>query len=393
MQARGGEKMKVYLDNAATTPVRKEVLEEMQPFFSGKFGNSSSLHSFGLEAKEGIEKAREKIASVLGVKPSEIIFTSGATEADNFALKGAAFSARKQGKKHLVTTAIEHHAVLHTAQWLETQGFDVTYLPVDEFGLVTTEQVSGAIRDDTFLVSVMAANNEIGTIQPWSEIAKICSERGVPFHTDAVQAFGRIPLTLDNVDMLSLSAHKIYGPKGTGLLMVKEGVALEPLIHGGGHQRGKRSGTENVAGAAGFAKAVELAEKEREKESKRQRVLRDRLIEGALQIPDSRLNGHPKKRLCNNANFSFSFIEGEALVLRLDERGIAASTGSACSSPNLEPSHVLLALGLKPSEAHGSLRLTLGRHNSAREIDYALEVLSGAVAELRKISPFGKHGG
>jgi len=382
--------MKAYFDNATTTPVRKEVLEAMHPFFSDKFGNASSLHSLGIEAKEGIENAREKIASVLGVKPGEIIFTSGATEDDNFALKGAAFAARKQGKKHLVTTAIEHHAVLHSAQWLETQGFDVTYLPVDEFGLVTAEQVSEALRDGTFLVSVMAANNEIGTVEPFEEIGRICKERSVLFHTDAVQAMGKIPLSLENVDMLSLSAHKIYGPKGVGLLMAKQGVALEPLVHGGGHQNGLRSGTENVAGAVGFARAMELIEKEREGEAKRQSALRDKLIEGVLEISDSRLNGHPEKRLCNNANFSFSFIEGEAIVLRLSEKGIAASTGSACSSPNLEPSHVLMALGLKPGDAHGSLRLTLGRGNTEKEVDFVLGELPGVVAELRKMSPFAE---
>ncbi len=380
--------MKVYLDNAATTPVRKEVVEAMQPFFSEKFGNASSLHSFGVEARNELEKAREKTASILKVKPSEIIFTSGATEADNFSLKGTALVARKEGKKHLITTAIEHHAVLHSMQWLETQGFDVTYLPVDEFGLVDVEQVSEAIRKDTFLVSVMAANNEIGTIEPFEEIAKICSERNVLFHTDAVQAIGKIPMDLKDIDLLSLSAHKIYGPKGSGVLVVKENVQIEPLIHGGGHEFGKRSGTENVASAVGLAKALELAEKERESEAKRQTALRDKLIDGVLQIPNTRLNGHPTKRLFNNANFSFSFIEGESLILRLNEKGIAASTGSACSSPNLKPSHVLLALGLKPSEAHGSLRLSLGRNNTEEEIDYVLEVLPLVVESLRKISPF-----
>ncbi len=380
--------MKVYLDNAATTPMRKEVVEAMQPFFSEKFGNASSLHSFGVEARNELEKAREKTASILKVKPSEIIFTSGATEADNFSLKGTALVARKEGKKHLITTAIEHHAVLHSMQWLETQGFDVTYLPVDEFGLVDVEQVSEAIRKDTFLVSVMAANNEIGTIEPFEEIAKICSERNVLFHTDAVQAIGKIPMDLKDIDLLSLSAHKIYGPKGSGVLVVKENVQIEPLIHGGGHEFGKRSGTENVASAVGLAKALELAEKERESEAKRQTALRDKLIDGVLQIPNTRLNGHPTKRLFNNANFSFSFIEGESLILRLNEKGIAASTGSACSSPNLKPSHVLLALGLKPSEAHGSLRLSLGRNNTEEEIDYVLEVLPLVVESLRKISPF-----
>ncbi|MEM0360051.1 MAG: cysteine desulfurase NifS [Candidatus Diapherotrites archaeon] len=382
--------MKIYLDNAATTKMRKEVLAEMLPFFCKKYGNASSLHNLGIEAREAIEKARDKTARLLGVKSSEVFFTSGATEADNLALKGTAFAAKKEGKNQVVVSAIEHDAVLSTAQWLESQGFKIIRLPVDSFGFVSPEKLASALNEKTAIVSIMYANNEIGTIEPIKELAKICAEKNTPFHTDAVQAFGKIPLELENVSMLSLSAHKIYGPKGTGLLVKREGIEIEPILHGGGHERGLRSGTENVAGIVGMGKALELAFKEMKTESKRQEKMRDKLIKGVLEIPDTRLNGHPKKRLPNNANFSFSFIEGESIVLRLAEKGIAASTGSACSSPKLEPSHVLLAIGLAPSEAHGSLRLSLGRYNTVKEIDFTLKVLPGIVRDLRKISPFGR---
>lgn len=385
-----GEKMRVYLDNAATTRVRKEVLDEMKPFFDRKYGNASSLHSFGTEAREFVEKSREKAAKALGVSPGEIFFTSCATESDNLALKGAAFAAKKSGKNHMVVSSIEHHAILRTAQWLESIGFKVTYLPVDKFGFIDLNELEHSINDKTFLVSIMYANNEIGTIEPIKEISEICAERGVAFHSDAVQAFGKIPLELSDVSMLSLSAHKIYGPKGVGLFLKRQGTGIEPLLHGGEHEKGLRSGTENVAGIVGMAKAMELAKKEMKKESTRQRKMRDKLIRAILEIPDTGINGHLKKRLPNNVNASFNFIEGESLVLMLNEKGIAASTASACSSPKLEPSHVLLAIGLKPSQAHGSLRLTLGRYNTMKEIDYTLDVLPGVVEELRKISPFGR---
>lgn len=378
----------IYLDNAATTRVREEVIEAMLPFLDKKYGNASSLYDLGQEARAALEQAREKAAKMLKVEPNEIIFCSCATEANNLALKGLAFEAKKQGKNHLIVSKIEHHCVLHTAEWLEENGFKVTYLNVDEYGFVDLAELEKAIDEKTFLVSVMYANNEIGTIEPVKEIAKICEEKGVPFHTDAVQAFGKIPVKTKGISMLSLSAHKIYGPKGVGLLMKREGIKIQPLLHGGGHEFGLRSGTENVAGIVGFVKAMELALKEMPRESKRQAKMRDRLIKHALQIPESRLNGHPKKRLPNNANFSFRWVEGESIVMKLNEYGIAASTGSACSSPKLEPSHVLLALGLAPSEAHGSLRLTLGRYNKMSEINYVIKILPKAIAELREASPF-----
>ncbi|MCD6247806.1 MAG: cysteine desulfurase [Candidatus Diapherotrites archaeon] len=378
----------IYLDNAATTQVRREVIEAMLPFLDKKYGNASSLHSMGQEAKVALERSRESIAKVLKAEPNEIIFCSCATEANNLALKGLAFEAKKQGKNHLIVSRIEHHCVLHAAQWLEENGFEVTYLPVDEYGFVDLGELERAINEKTFLVSIMYANNEIGTIEPIREVAKICQENSVPLHSDAVQAFGKIPLYTKGIDMLSLSAHKIYGPKGVGLLMKRKELRIQPLLHGGGHEFDLRSGTENVAGIVGFAKAMELALKEMPRESKRQAKMRDKLIKNALQIPESRLNGHPKKRLPNNANFSFRYVEGESIVMKLNELGIAASTGSACSSPKLEPSHVLLALGLAPSEAHGSLRLTLGRFNKMKDINYTIKVLPEVIAELRAISPF-----
>ncbi len=378
------------MDNAATTRVREEVIEAMKPFFDLDYGNASSLHSSGVSARDAVEESRERAAKCIGVSPEEIFFTSGATEADNMALKGMAFAAKKQGKTHLIVSSIEHHAILHTAEWLESQGFSITRLPVDEFGFVKASELEKAITDKTFLVSIMYANNEIGTIEPIKELSKICAEKSVPFHSDAVQAFSKIPLNLENVSMVSLSAHKFYGPKGVGILVKKAGVDIEPLLHGGGHEFGLRSGTENVPGIVGMAKAMELAKKEMKTEAKRQSRMRDRLFKGILDIPDTRINGHKTKRLPNNVNASFSFIEGESLILRLDKEGVMASTGSACSSPDLEPSHVLLAIGLKPAEAHGSLRLTLGRFNKMKEVGYVLEVLPAVVEDLRKISPFGR---
>jgi cysteine desulfurase len=380
--------MKVYLDHAATTAVDERVIEEMKPFFNKKYGNASEPHRFGTEARRAMEEARNKVAELMNAKEDEIIFTSGGTESDNFAIKGVAFSS--PDKKHIITSKIEHDAVLNTCKWLEKFGFSVTYLPVDRYGFVNPVDVEKAIKPETCLVSIMAANNEIGTIEPIKEIGKICRESGALFHTDAVQAYGKIPVDVNkmNTDLLTISSHKIYGPKGVGALYIRRGVKIEPLLHGGGHEYGFRSGTENVAGIVGFGAAAEIAKKEMEKDFVKQTQLRDRLIKGALKIENSHLNGHPTKRLPNNANFWFAFIEGESLIMYLDSKGIAASTGSACSSQSLEPSHVLLAIGLKPEEAHGSLRLTLGRENAKKDVDYVIKVLPEIVEKLREISPY-----
>ena len=381
--------MKVYMDYAATTPVDPRVFKVMRPYFSKKFGNTMSLHSFGREAKKALEDSREKIAKVINANPSEIIFTSGATESNNLALKGIAFANKKKGK-HLIVSSIEHHCVLDSARWLEKQGFEITYLKVDKHGLVDLAELEDSIREDTILVSIMHANNEIGTIEPIKEIGKICREKGVYFHTDAAQSFGKIPIDVKkmNVDLLTASSHKIYGPKGVGFLFIREGVEIEPLLHGGGHEFGLRSSTVNVAGIVGFAEAAEIARKEMKMEAERLTKLRRKLERGVLKIKNSHLNGHPIKRLPNISNFWFDFIEGEALVMYLDQKGIAASTGSACSSESLEPSHVLLAIGLKPHQAQGSLRLSIGRFTTKKEVDYVLKVLPEVVERLRRISPF-----
>jgi len=378
----------VYLDNAATTAVAPEVFAAMEPYFSVKYGNASSLHSMGNEAKRGLEESRAKVAEFLKADPSEIIFTSGATEANNLAVKGTAMANRTKGK-HVITSRIEHPCVMESCKWLEKQGFEVTYLPVDGHGLVDPAALERTLRKDTILVSIMHANNEIGTIEPIKEMASICQRNGTAFHTDAVQAYGKIPLNLEGVSMLSASGHKIYGPKGVGILMAR-GVRLEPLMSGGGHERGFRSGTENVPGAVGFAAATGLMRKVMTKEVERQTKLRDALIKNVLSVPESRLNGHATKRLPNNTNFSFAYIEGESLILRLDDAGVMASTGSACSSPKLEPSHVLLALGLPHALAHGSLRMTLGMATKKEDVDYVSDVLPKIVEDLRKISPLGK---
>jgi cysteine desulfurase len=380
---------RIYLDHSATTPLDRRVFEEMKPYFSLKFGNASSLHSFGREASEAVERARERVAKALNCSPSEVYFTSGGTEADNWALKGVAYANRKKGK-HIITSSIEHHAVLHVCEYLERNGFEVTYLPVDRYGMVRVEDVERAIRKDTVLISVMHANNEIGTVEPLEEIGKIAREKGVYFHTDGVQSFCKIPTDVNklNVDLFSISAHKLYGPKGVGALFIRSGVRIEPLLHGGGHERGMRSGTENTPGIVGLGAAAELGMRRMKQDTEKLIFLRDRLIKGVLKVQDSWLNGHPKRRLPNNAHFCFRLIEGEALILRLDERGIAASTGSACSSKSLEPSHVLLRIGLKHEEAHGSLRLTLGRENTKEEIDYVVKVIPEEVEKLREISPF-----
>ena len=382
---------KIYMDYAATTPVDPRVVKAMLPYFTKKFGNTMSLHSFGLEAKKALENSREIIANLMNASPEEVIFTSSATEANNQALKGIAFANRKKGK-HIIVSKIEHHCILESARWLERQGFEVTYLPVDRYGLVDLGQLEDAIRKDTILVSIMHANNEIGTIEPIKEIGKICSKHGVYFHTDAAQSYGKIPIDVKkmNIDLLSASSHKMYGPKGAACLYIKKDVKIEPLLHGGGHEFGLRSSTVNVAAIVGFAKAAAICKKVMVKEAKRLTKLRDRLIKGCLKIENCHLNGHPTKRLPNNANFWFAFIEGESLVTELNRYGIAASTGSACSTESLEPSHVLLAIGLKPHEAHGSLRLSIGRWTEKKEIDYVLKVLPEAVERLRKISPYKK---
>jgi cysteine desulfurase len=380
---------RIYLDYAATTPLDPRVLEAMMPYMTEHFGNPNSIHSFGREARRAIDEAREKIAQLLNCQPSEIVFTSGGTESDNLALRGVAEAYRHKGN-HIVTTAIEHHAVLRTCKALEDMGFFVTYLPVDEHGLISPEQVAEAVNERTILVSVMHANNEIGTIEPIAEIVRAVKEKrpDTIVHTDAVQTVGHIPVDIQElgVDLLSFSAHKFYGPKGIGGLFVRKGVRLVPQITGGGQERNRRSGTENVAAIVGMAKALELAVEEMPTELPRLQALRDELITGVLsRIPETRLNGHPTLRLPHNANFSFRGIEGEALLLQLDLNGIAASSGSACSSGSLEPSHVLLALGLDYELAIGSLRITLGRFTTREHILRLLDLLPKVVEKLRAL--------
>jgi len=376
----------IYFDNAATTPVRKEVFKAMKPYFSKSYGNPSSLHAKGLEARDAVEEARKLIAGILNCSTDELVFTSGGTESVNLAIKGIAF-ARKKG--HIITQKTEHDAVLETCKWLEKQGFDVTYLDVDEFGLVKPEQVEKHIRKDTILVSIMYANNEIGTIQPIKEIAEVCRKHKVLFHTDACQAAGYLDVDVKNlgIDLMTINGSKIYGPKGIGLLFVKKGLELEPLLHGGGQESGLRSGTENVPAIVGFAKALELAQKEKVTEVQRLTALQDRLVSGLQKITDSKLNGHPQKRLPNNVNISIYGIEGEAVLLMLNEKGICASTGSACSTKSLEASHVLLALGMSHEMAHGSLRFSLGKHTKEKDISRLMKVLPGIVRKLRDMSP------
>ncbi|MBE0521083.1 MAG: cysteine desulfurase NifS [Candidatus Methanoperedenaceae archaeon] len=380
----------IYMDYSSTTPVDPAVAEAMYPFFSEKYGNPSSLYTKGREAKKAIEEARQEVADLIGARKEEVFFTGSGTESDNLAIKGTAYKNRKKGN-HIITSSIEHHAVLNTCKFLEIQGFDVTYLPVSREGLINQDDVENAITGKTILISIMHANNEIGTIQPVREIGKLAKDMGITFHSDAVQTAGKIPLNVDelNVDLLSMSAHKMYGPKGVGALYIRKGIHLEPLLHGGGHERNMRPGTENVPGIVGFGKAAELAKKHLPDEEKLV-ILRDSLIKGILEIEDSYLNGHATKRLPNNANFRFSFIEGESMILILDMKGVAASTGSACSSASLEPSHVLSALGLKPEEAHGSLRLTLGIGNTQEDVDYVVSVLPGIVGKLRMMSPLAR---
>lgn len=377
------------MDYASTTPVDPEVVKAMLPYFAEYFGNASSLHSFGRDARKALDDSRAVVAKSLNADFDEIFFTSSGTEADNLAIKGVAFANKEGGKNHIITSGIEHHAVLNPCEYLKGNGFNVSYVPVDKYGIVNPADIENSITEKTCLVSIMHANNEIGTIEPVSDIGKIAREHGIAFHTDAVQTFGKIPIDVEkfNTDLMSISGHKLHGPKGVGALYVRKGTMIEPLIHGGGHERGLRSGTENIPGIAGLAKAVEVAQENMEEEAKRLTALRDGLIRGVLDIKDSGLNGHPTKRLPNNANFCFLKSEGESMLLMLDARGISVSTGSACSSRSLEPSHVLKAIGLKPEEIHGSLRLTLGKYNTKEDIDYVLEVIPEVVEELRRISP------
>jgi cysteine desulfurase len=384
---------KIYLDYAATTPVDPRVVKAMLPYFSEKFGNTMSLHAFGQEAKGILEESREVVADLMGAKPNEVFFTGSATESNNLVLKGISEANKKKGR-HIIISSIEHPCVRESAVWLESQGFEVTRLKVDKYGLVNPRNVEKAIRKDTILVSIIHGSNEIGTIEPIGEIGKICREKGAYLHTDAAQSFGKIPIDVNkmNIDLLTASSQKMYGPKGAGCLFVREGVKISPILHGGGHESGLRSSTVNIPAIVGFAEAVKICKKVMKEESQRITKLRDKLIKGILRkIPYSYLNGHSTKRLPNNSNFWFEGVEGESIVIQLDLLGVAASTGSACSSAKLEPSDVLLAIGLRPQEAHGSLRLSLGRWTTEKDINYVLKVLPKIIKKLREISPF-KHG-
>ena len=379
----------IYMDNAATTATRPEVLEAMLPYFTEHYGNPSSIHSVGRDARRAVEKARAQVAAALGAQPREIYFTAGGSESDNWAIRCASRALAAKGK-HIITSQIEHHAVLHTCQYMEKQGYEVTYLPVDENGLVSVEDVKNAIRPDTVLISIMAANNEIGTIEPIREIGKVAHEAGVLVHPDAVQAVGAVPIDVNdwNVDMLSLSGHKFHAPKGIGALYIRKGVKISNLIFGGAQERGLRAGTENLPGIVGLGAAIELAVAELPEYTRRLTALRDRLIDGILQnIPDVRLNGHRTQRLPGNVNVSVRYVEGEALLMRLDLAGVEASSGSACTSGSLDPSHVLLAIGLPHEIAHGSLRLSLSDTTTQEEVDYVLSVLPGIIEYLRDMSP------
>lgn len=380
---------KVYLDHGATTRVRPEVASLMMDYLTGKFGNPSSIHSFGREAKKALEDARERVANLIGASPKEIFFTSGGTESDNLAIMGAAYANRDKGN-HIITSSIEHHAALDTCKYLEKQGYRVTYLPVTSEGMVRVEDVESAISDDTILISIMHVNNEVGTIQPIAEIGRITREKGIIFHTDAVQSVGKIPVNVDElgVDMLTASSHKIYGPKGVGCLYVRKGTRVQAVTHGGGQERKRRPGTENLPGVVGFGLAAELAGQELYQEAERVTKLRDKLINGILNsIDEVQLNGHATKRIPHNVNVSIKYVEGESLLLSLDMKGIAASSGSACTSGSLDPSHVLLAMGIPHEVAHGSLRMTLGKENTEEDIDYVLETLPEIVKRLRAMSP------
>lgn len=383
---------RIYLDYAATTPTHPEVVKAMLPYFTESFGNPSSIYSYGQEAKEAVETARAQVARLINARTEEIVFTSGGTEADNFALKGVAL-ANDAKCNHIITSTIEHHAVLESAKYLEQRGFQVTYLPVDKYGLVDPSDVLKAITNKTILVSVMHANNEVGTIEPIAEIGRITRETGVYFHTDAVQTVGHIPVNVNElgVDLLSMSAHKLYGPKGVGALYIRKGTKIVSLLHGGEQERRRRASTENVPGIVGLGKAAELAKSEIDEEARRLTLLRDKLTKNLLErIEHTQLNGHPTRRLPNNVNISVEYVEGESMCLNLDLEGICASTGSACSSSSAEPSHVLLAIGLPPQQAHGSLRFTLGKWTTEEDIERVLGVLPGIVSKLRAMSPLLK---
>ncbi len=384
---------RVYMDYAATTPVMPEVIEAMSPYFHDKFGNPSSIHSMGQEGRDAVEKARGQIASLIRCQPEEVVFTGCGTEADNHAIKGVAFANREKGN-HIITTTVEHHAVLYTCEFLKSMGFDVTFVPVDKYGMVDPGDIKKAITGKTLLVSVMHANNEVGTIQPIEEIGNITREAGVYFHVDAVQTFGHLPIDVDKlkIDFLSASAHKLYGPKGVGMLYIRPGSSIVPLLHGGEQEEGRRAGTENVAGIAGFGKAAEIAHQDMDKEAVALTGYRKKLIESILgSIGDAYLNGHPQIRLPNNVNFSFDFIEGESILMYLDAEGICASTGSACSSASSEPSHVLTAMGIPVERARGSLRLTMGRWTTQDDVDKVIEALPRIVGKLREMSPLVKE--
>ncbi len=383
---------KVYMDYAASTPVDKEVLDEMLPFFDKYYGNASSIHSFGVDAFNAVEEAREQVAKIIGAKNDEIIFTAGGTESDNIAIKGVAFKNRdKKGSKgyNIITCSIEHPAVLETCKYLESIGYKVKFLPVDKYGIVNLDELEKSISKDTFLITVMFANNEIGTIEPIQEIGKIAKKHNVLFHTDAVQAIGKVPIDVNNlnIDLLSISSHKIYGPKGVGALYIRKGVKLETIAHGGGHEKGIRSSTYNTPGIVGLGKACELGLKRMDNDVLHMTKLRDILIKKVLEIEESYLNGHPTQRLANNAHFRFTAIEGESLNMMLNDEGIAAATGSACSSKKLQASHVLTGIGLTPELAHGSLRLSLGRKSTKEEVEYVCDTIPGIVKKLRDMSP------
>lgn len=387
-----GDKRIIYMDHSATTYVKRDVVEVMAPYFSEHFGNPSSVYRIARDSKTAVGAARAQVARALGAEEGEIYFTSGGSESDNWAIKGVAWANRARGN-HIITTSIEHHAILHTCEYLEKNGFTITYLPVDRYGLVSPADLEAAITDKTLLISIMYANNEIGTIEPIAELGAIAKEHRIPFHTDAVQAIGHVAIDVraQNIDLLSLSAHKFYGPKGVGALYIRKGTKIDNLIHGGGQEQRRRAGTENIAGIVGLGKAIEMATADIDGHNRKIRALRDRLLNGILErIPDTRLNGHRDLRLPGNINVSFEGIEGESVLLWLDEEGICASTGSACSSGSLEPSHVLLATGLPVEVSHGSIRLTLGDVNTEADVDFVLEVLPKVVARLREMSPLWK---
>jgi len=387
------EKRSVYMDHAATTPVHPQALEAMLPYFTEKFGNPSSIYGVAREARKALDDARETVAGILGAKATEIIFTSGGTEGDNAAVKGAAFAAKSKGN-HIISSSIEHHAVLHTCHFLEKFGFDVTYLPVDRYGMVDPDEVGRAVTDKTILTSIMMANNEVGTVQPIAEIGKLLKGKNITFHTDAVQAAGALPINVDElgVHLLTLSAHKFYGPKGVGILYLKRATPFLPQQQGGGQERNRRAGTENVGAIVGMTAALQIAVDRMESNNGHVAKLRDKLIGGVLSsVPKASLNGHPTQRLPNNANVSFEYVEGESILLNLDMMGVAASSGSACTSASLEPSHVLMAMGIAVEIAHGSLRLTLGTSNTEADVDYVVSILPGIVERLRAMSPLASQ--